>query len=93
MYICIYVYMYICIYVHMYICTYVYVYICIYVYMYICIYVYVYVWCAVSRVSSTPPPIGMVAPWYTREILVRVVTVVSKVPTVTGMGPRNPRSS
>ena len=32
-------------------------------------------------------------PWYTAEILVRVVTFVSKMPTVTGMGPRSPRSS
>ena len=45
---------------------------------------------AVSRVSS-PPPNGMVPPWYAPEILVKVVTVVSKVPTVTGMGPSNPR--
>ena len=31
--------------------------------------------------------------WYTPEILVMVVTFVSKVPTVTGMGPPNLGSS
>ena len=49
--------------------------------------------CGLASRVGTPPPLlssPMVsAPWYTPEILVRVVTFVSKVPIVTGTGPPN----
>ena len=48
--------------------------------------------CRVLVVPPCPHLAVVCPPGYAPEILVRVITVVSKVPTVTGMGP-NPRSS
>ena len=44
----------------------------------------------VSRVGVPPLPHGIPPHDFSPDILVRVVTLVSKVPTVTGMGPPEP---
>ena len=56
--------------------------------IYIYIYMYTHIWFpVVCRYPSPPPPLAMI---YTRN-LVRVVTLVSRVPTVAGMGSPSPR--